>query len=266
MANALHHACAGKVEEFVAPTSANYKLEVWGAQGGTQNGVENANIQSGLGGYSYGNYNIAINVIKLFVCIGAKAIQSNTYNNRTNETIKVFLGGGRAGGGATHIATAVRGTGELSYYYNFQDEVLIVAGGGGSAEWKGTGGYGGGTVGGDGVPILVPSLYGTGGQQNKGGSTHKYNSTDVITEATFGVGGYGCGPYEGDNSDYGTQGGGGWYGGGGTSIAGCSGGGSGHIGAGVTGETIAGNTSFPSPSGGTETGHTGNGYAIIRQR
>ena len=27
--------------------------------------------------------------------------------------------------------------------------------------------------------------------------------------------------------------------------------------------TIAGNASFPSPSGGTETGHSGNGYARI---
>lgn len=80
-------------------------------------------------------------------------------------------------------------------------------------------------------------------------------------------------------------GGGGWYGGGGgqysdTSMDTCkySGGGSGWVNiaanasyrpSGYTGlqldsgETKAGNTSFPSTSGGTETGHSGNGYARI---
>lgn len=80
-------------------------------------------------------------------------------------------------------------------------------------------------------------------------------------------------------------GGGGWYGGGGgqysdSSMTTCkySGGGSGWVNiaanasyrpSGYTGleldsgETKAGNTSFPSTSGGTETGHSGNGYARI---
>ena len=56
-------------------------------------------------------------------------------------------------------------------------------------------------------------------------------------------------------------GGGGWYGGGGGRDL--TGGGSGHIGESVSGSTIAGNTTFKSPYGGTETGHAGNGYAII---
>lgn len=79
-------------------------------------------------------------------------------------------------------------------------------------------------------------------------------------------------------------GGGGWYGGGSsrsdssTSNINSSGGGSGFVNiaanagyrpSGYTGlqldsgNTIAGNTSFPSPGGGTETGHSGNGYARI---
>ena len=31
----------------------------------------------------------------------------------------------------------------------------------------------------------------------------------------------------------------------------------------TNGETIVGDQTFPSPSGGTETGHEGDGYAII---
>ena len=79
-------------------------------------------------------------------------------------------------------------------------------------------------------------------------------------------------------------GGGGWYGGGSTysdsstSYINSSGGGSGFVNIAAnaqyrpdgytgleldSGETKAGNVSFPSPSGGNETGHSGNGYARI---
>ena len=79
-------------------------------------------------------------------------------------------------------------------------------------------------------------------------------------------------------------GGGGWYGGGSTysdsstSYINSSGGGSGFVNTAAnigyrpsgytglqldSGNTIAGNTSFPSPNGGNETGHSGNGYARI---
>ena len=57
-------------------------------------------------------------------------------------------------------------------------------------------------------------------------------------------------------------GGGGWYGGSAVSAEGGAGG-SGHIGTGLTGETIAGTEEFPSPYGTTEIGHQGNGYARI---
>ena len=65
-----------------------------------------------------------------------------------------------------------------------------------------------------------------------------------------------------DISGTGPGGGGGWYGGG-SSIYSASAGGSGYIGGVSNGTTIAGNQSFPSPTGGIETGHTGNGYCKI---
>ena len=75
--------------------------------------------------------------------------------------------------------------------------------------------------------------------------------------------------------------GGGWYGGGGSQDDGSAGGGSGYVYTSSTAsnypsgcllnssyyltnaQTIAGNTSFPAPGGGNETGHSGNGYARI---
>lgn len=85
-------------------------------------------------------------------------------------------------------------------------------------------------------------------------------------EGSFGKGGDGI-DVKGVFHDRGAGGGGGWYGGGGVAYFGGGGGGSGYIGTAVTnGQTIAGNKSFPSPTGGAETGHTGSGWAKISMR
>lgn len=96
------------------------------------------------------------------------------------------------------------------------------------------------------------------------------------TAGTFGIGGNGSGSSEG-----GSGGGGGWYGGGGAGYTGGSSGGSGYVYTSVTAsnypngcllnssyylsnaQTIAGDQSFPAPSGSTETGHSGNGHVKI---
>jgi len=96
--------------------------------------------------------------------------------------------------------------------------------------------------------------------------------TSAGTGGSFGVGGCISGTYV-------TGGGGGWYGGGSNNNPG--GGGSGYVYSSSTAsnypsgcllnssyyltnaQTIAGNTSFPAPGGGSETGHSGNGYARI---
>lgn len=96
------------------------------------------------------------------------------------------------------------------------------------------------------------------------------------TAGTFGIGGNGSGSSEG-----GSGGGGGWYGGGGAGYTGGSSGGSGYVYTSATAsnypsgcllnstyylsnaQTIAGNKSFPSPTGSTETGHSGNGHVKI---
>lgn len=233
--------------------NGKYKLEVWGAQGcGCDRG------HGGLGGYSHGNYMNTANM-SIYVCVGQGGSGGNfAYNNRHQN--QPYFSSGSSGGGATSITTNLtnRETGELVNYKKYKNEVIIVAGGGGADDWDYTpGGYGGGEKGGD--------AGGTGATKDKAGTTSRWDGTMVV-EADFGVGGYGYYPNSTYN-DYGGQGGGGFYGGGGAACSGSGGGGSGYVNTTILTDasTIAGNNTFPSPSGGTETGHTGNGYTIITQ-
>jgi hypothetical protein len=217
----------GAVQTFTAPYTGTYKIECWGAAGGDgwSGGVK------GYGGYSYGNIKLTAGQ-NIYVYVGQ---QANSYN-----------GGGLGqapGGGATHIATTNRG--ELKNYASYQNEVLIVAGGGGGVEWGGNGGSGGGISGSSGkseVSSLSVSASAPGGSQTSGGTSvapdaSVWGGTNTLVNASFGQGG--CGYTS--TSDYGAGGGGGWYGGGGTSYSGAAGGGSGHLGAslisGTTGMT-----------------------------
>ena len=82
---------------------------------------------------------------------------------------------------------------------------------------------------------------------------------------SFGLGGVGWT----SSHDYSAQGGAGWYGGGGGAslYVGTAGGGSGHVNTSLlsNAQTIAGNLTFPSSNGGSETGHQGDGACIITQ-
>ncbi|WP_051230956.1 glycine-rich protein [Segatella albensis] len=244
------------MQTFIAPVTGNYKLEVWGGQG-----MRNYSGIGGKGGYSYGNYNGGGN---LYVCVGRQGDYYSAYNGG--------MGGvnGQCGGGATHIATSDRG--ELKNYESYQSEVLLVAGGGGGANDIGRAGVGGGLSGGSGeqVTYLTSTIKGaSGGTQNSGGTYSGVMSVGdspvIIISGSFGQGGRAYIEYTEGYMDYGGGGGGGWYGGGGTPFTGTGGGGSGHINTTLitNGATIAGDQTFPSPSGGTETGHSGNGYCII---
>ena len=246
------------MQTFTAPITGNYKLEVWGARGAYYGG--------GMGGYSIG-YKSLITSNKLYVCVGSKG-SSNSGNTGGNGG---YNGGGKGGdgfannsesypgagggGGATHIAiTSDRG--ELKNYKDYQQELLLVAGGGGGKSVHSIKtGFGGGLNGGDAISFnntytLAGATQNTGyafGQGQNGKSKTVYG---------------GCGA-EGNGG-----GGGGFYGGyasqeqGDTSDCGGSGG-SGYVGSVTNGETIAGDQTFPSPNGGIETGHDGDGYCII---
>ena len=245
----------GSYEIFEAQPGT-YMIQVWGAQGGYRSGAS----YGGYGGYSVGTLTLT-SPATMYIYVGG--------SGNTGGSSGGFNGGGSrgsyaGGGGATDVRLN-----STSLYARY-----IVAGGGGSCgSASGAGGYGGGTNGGGGS-----GSYGTAGSgASQTGPGTSYNS------GSFGTGGYGSNR----SSGYGGAGGGGWYGGGGgyPDSSGDDdrggGGGSGYVyTSGTAGNypsgcllnssyyltnaaTYAGNTTFASTTGGTETGHQGNGYAKI---
>lgn len=238
-----------------------YKLEVWGAQGGYRSSTSYA----GKGGYSVGTITLTANT-KLYAYVGG--------SGNTGGTSGGFNGGGKrdnynGGGGGTDFRI-----GSDSLYAR-----VIVAGGGGSdGATNKTGMYGGGTSGGS-----TSERYGDGGQGGTATSGGAGYSSGANTPGSFGKGGQGYNR----SSGYGGAGGGGWYGGAGSYPDSSGdddrggGGGSGYVYTSSTASnypsgcllnssyylsnasTTAGNASMPATTSGTETGHSGDGYARI---
>lgn len=255
----------GSVQQDTLP-AGTYKIECWGAQGGYRSNAS----YGGKGGYSVGKLTLSQNT-NIYVYVGG--------SGNTGGTSGGFNGGGTratyaGGGGGSDVRI-----GQDSLYAR-----VIVAGGGGSdGATSRQGMYGGGTTGG-----TTTQSYGTGGgggTQTSGGtgSSSASGSGTSGTYGAFGVGGRGYAA----NNGYAGAGGGGWYGGAGSYPDGSGdddrggGGGSGYVYTSGTAsnypsgclldsshyltdaETKAGYVSFPSTSGGTETGHSGNGYIRI---
>lgn len=245
-----------------------YKLECWGGQGGTYSGCI-----GGYGGYSKGTITLT-KTTTVYVSVGGAGSSSSTAAGFNGGG--TGISSGRGGGGATDVRI-----GQNSLYSR-----VIVAGGGGGAGVASANanpcGCGGGEYGGDGYYNNTTGSY-TAGQNRSGGSASQTAggiTWSTGTQATFGQGGnasgYSCG-----------GGGGGWYGGGGAydsdsdSDGRWGGGGSGYVYTSSTAknypngcllnsthyltnaQTIAGNTSFTSPTGSAETGHTGSGFCRI---
>lgn len=249
-------------------TPGRYKLECWGAQGGTYSGCI-----GGYGGYSKGTITLT-EATTVYISVGGAGSSSSTAAGFNGGG--TGISSGRGGGGATDVRI-----GQNSLYSR-----VIVAGGGGGAGVTSANanpcGCGGGEYGGDGYYNDTTGSY-TIGQNRCGGSASQTaggKTWSTSTQATFGQGGnasgYSCG-----------GGGGGWYGGGGAydsdsdSDGRWGGGGSGYVYTSSTAknypngcllnsthyltnaQTIAGNTSFTSPTGSAETGHTGSGFCRI---
>lgn len=271
-------------------TPGRYKLECWGAQGGNSNQSNGTYGNGGKGGYSTGILNVSTNTT-IYITVGGQG-QNGVLNTRTAGgfngggdgygTHNFGVGGG--GGGASDISLTSPVFSHSSYFINNIRDTnsllsrIIVAGGGGSAGYDvsnnaANGGAGGGTTGQDGLSNRV--YHGTGGKQTTfgtGGSSEEPNRYSVQAK-------FGCGASASNSTDVAPGGGGGWYGGG--LHCDSAGGGSGYVYTPTTAsnypsgcllnsayylsnaQTIAGNQSFPSPTGGTETGHSGNGYVRI---
>lgn len=271
-------------------TPGAYKLECWGAQGGNSNQSNGTYGNGGKGGYSTGILNVSTNTT-IYITVGGQG-QNGILNTRTAGgfngggdgygTNNSGVGGG--GGGASDISLMSPVFSHSSYFINNIRDTnsllsrIIVAGGGGSAGYDvrnnaANGGAGGGTTGQDGLSNRV--YHGTGGKQTTfgtGGSSEESNRYSVQAK-------FGCGASASNSTDVAPGGGGGWYGGG--LHCDSAGGGSGYVYTSATAsnypsgcllnstyylsnaQTIAGNKSFPSPTGSTETGHSGNGHVKI---
>ena len=266
-------------QPFDVIVTGYYKFEVWGAEGGYRSNQS----YSGKGGYSAGT--IKLNAgDKLYVYTGGQG-GATTCSTKTSS----ICAGGFNGGGYRYNYPGGGGASDIRINEDSLLARVIVAGGGGSdgATTK-TGMYGGGTSGG--AATQSYGSYGYGGTQTGFTTTVTALTTQPTTNSSsnypggFGFGGFGV--YK--SSGYAGAGGGGWYGGCGSVPDGSGdddrggGGGSGFV---YTGQSVtvpsgstykitsqyamtsttlaAGNTSFTSPAGASETGHTGNGYARI---
>ena len=255
--------------------AGTYKLECWGAQGGSFN----TSYIGGKGGYSYGSLTLTAAATTLYLYAGGKG---------TNGTTSGTFAGGFNGGGqaytssATYDMSAGGGGSDIRVGDNVLINRIIVAGGGGgagsySSSYRYSGGAGGGTSGiaGGSYSASYPSG-GVGTATSAGvsyyGSSYA-DSTTYFTPAAFGTGG------AAKSSGYCAGGGGGWYGGGGARRAAGSGG-SGYVYTSSTASqhpnvsfgssyyltsaaTVDGTTSFVDYSGSTVTGHEGNGAVRI---
>ena len=282
--------------------ATSYKIECWGASGGnsyigwnSSNSIEYINtVYGGKGGYCSGRIVFPSNFnIYLYVGQSGEENIEKTFNGGGTAALEYNA---RSGGGATDVRLT---NGIWSDFNSLKSRIIVAAGGGGSQHYYDgcNGGYAGGLSGRDGFYSVnltdthAPYTVSTGAIQTSGGFGG--NGGAIGIDGSFGIGGnHG----KNTNYDHGGGGGGGYYGGGGGSansyIVGSGAGGSsfisGYIGCDAIAESstegniihtnqpnhysgkvflnpvmIDGGSIMPKPKGGTETGHTGNGYCII---
>jgi hypothetical protein len=251
----------GADELFLDP--GTYELEVWGASGGAY-----STIPRGNGGYARGIITLRERT-KVYVHVGSQGSDSSC-GSGTQGCNGGGYGYGRSGGGATDIRLI-----NDSLY----SRVIVAGGGGGTGDQSSdNGGHGGGLNGGNGGCYSDSFLYnncyaGKGGGQSKDTTACANGRENKCPRGTFGYGGNATGSYTG-------AGGGGWFGGSASNEECGGGGGSGYVftesSSRVSGyllgeefyltntSSLDGSQSFPTPDKrGSETGHIGNGFAII---
>ena len=255
---------------IVTVVPGEYKLEVWGAQGGNDTTYPSQAF-GGRGGYSKGFLKLTTQT-KLYIYVGGSGSGEKGHGR-----------GSTGGGGSTDIRVQ-------SGIWNYTDSLhkrIIVAGGGGGRKGEETTDFLGNDGGGEIAPSFTSFGYTiNGATQSSGGSSNLY-LTDYIAVGSFGFaspnphtemhyvskGGYNGGSYGSEGFSNGGAGGGWW---GGCTSAPTGSGGSGFVYTSsnyqctapetfmlTDAETFSGNVEFESPYGGTEVGHRGNGFARI---
>lgn len=257
----------GNVQTFTVPYTGTYKIECWGVRGGGNYVDEHYN-----GAYTEGLINLSRGE-KLYLYVGIMGTDGLTTHVYTAD--ETFNGGGgytgyfdyhcATGGGATDIRLV---DGNWNNFDGLKSRIMVTAGAGG---------------------LIVPGYDTAGGTLNSKDvyKDSSWDESDGIISGSSQTSGYGFGFGQ---TAWRTGGGGGYYGGNAGAIR--SAGGSSFI-SGYPGcnaisesststniihtgspnhysgyvftnmEMIAGDSSMPAPSGGTEIGHSGNGYARI---
>jgi len=215
------YAYTGDYQEFTPTSSGYYKIETWGAEGGTAT----SSYPAGKGAYSSG-YIYLTEGEKLYIYVGGAGSVTSTEVNQTS------IGGYNGGGdghnnstGSDRIAGSGGGATDIRYFgsteptsddlasnstLGLNSRIMVAAGGGGSW-YNSTSYYGSGGAGG--------TLIGDSATGNQNGTTVTATGATQTT-TTFGIG------LSGGSSER-PGGGGGYYGGNNTAFT--SGGGSSFI-------------------------------------
>ena len=193
---------------YSAPATGTYKLETWGAQGGSAK-----SYIGGYGGYSVGNIHLIKDEV-IYIYVGGTGGSnchapsdkiptycSSGYNGGGKGVSSDYYGYVSGGGGATHISTKI---GLLSTFEKNIESILIVSGGGGGATYYsyngsthiGYPGSGGGFIGNTGYNNSSIEPKSSGGTQKNGfkfglGYSHTYVSDTYTTQPGGGSGLYG---------------------------------------------------------------------------
>ena len=220
--------------------ATSYKIECWGAQGGS--GISNKGCIGAKGGYTSGKLNLSKQV-SLYIYVGQHPIYNyrdslgqvfpKGYNGGGagssqiyNKQVKKFAQYGGSGGGATDIRLM---SSNWDDFNSLKSRIMVAAGGAGGTYRsmyhtivEAGAGAGGGLDGFDGADCDgsagATELYkGTGGTQTYAGNCQSIDSIGGITvkESKLYQGGFGFGGNSSiEDQCGGTGGGGGYYGGG----------------------------------------------------
>ncbi len=277
---------SGEGKQFNVPQTGNYKIECWGASGGGC--TTSPTSLGGRGAYVAGT--ILLNQDEdMYIHVGQQGDVINTAINEYVIKDIIYNNGGRTygriggwifcGGGATDVRFA---SGTWNDPSGLQQRIIVAGAGGGAITYhvSQNGGCAGGLTGYDGSLSGSDAIVATGGEQTRGGLNGRGSNIAMAERAGFGVVTYYSPISDGSSGQMG-GGGSGWYcggtGGHGSGTTGTGAGGSSYLSgysgcpshalgrSFISGTMIMkdGKKTFLSPSGISETGHSGNGYVRI---
>ena len=200
----VQYECTGEEQEFIAPASTYYRIQLWGASGGVGKRDNVYQYNAGLGAYTDGEIYLKKGQ-KLYVYVGCMGNHASTLSYYIGG-LGGFNGGGKGGDDANHDSAPEPGGGgggatdvrlvpssnKINYWEfpSLKSRIMVAAGGGGSS-YYGIGGSGGALFG----------YAGWGAQtyptQNSGFAFGR--GAEGPTTASVGYGGGGGGYYGGES-------------------------------------------------------------------